>query len=172
LIKKFWTHPIKVIKKTNLWLLCLGWCCSNTPQWCQCLSVLEMSNGLTEWLIFLLHVFKHDKDFFHGHDHLLSWCRHDYKNTWNVTLTKGEWSTTSITCKWTIHNVWKFYYALKKMGIRTFFLKPNYMDDKNRCRLDGNMLKLSHAWKLWRQMMKDKPKFNTWTIEIKIKPHE
>lgn len=147
-------HPIKVVQKINLWLVCLRWCCRNTPEWCHCSSVLKMSNELMEWLIFLLYVFKHDKDFFHGHDHLFSWCRHYYKNTWNVILTKGEWSTTSITSKWTIHNVWKNYYALKKREFTLNVLKPNFMDDKNRCRLDRNLLKLSHAWKLWKQMMK------------------
>lgn len=47
-----------------------------------------------------------------------------------------------------------FIILWKKGECALFYKKPNYMDDKNRCKLDGNMLKLSHAWKLWRQMMK------------------
>ncbi len=71
--------PSKLVKKTDLWFFCLGWCCRNTPQWCWYLHTLEMNSGLMKWLTFLLHVTKCKRISSMDVTIFFFWCKHDYK---------------------------------------------------------------------------------------------
>jgi hypothetical protein len=88
---KFWTCVVKLLWLADLWFF---W---NASKRCGCLVSLWVFNGFMKRLIFLLHILKGNKNFFHGHNYFFSWNGYGQKKMYIKNLTRGGWSTISTT---------------------------------------------------------------------------